>query len=151
MTDDERTAMRRSLAHYKAEIKAELARLEAASSAKEVAGKSIGKHGLVYITMIASLGIIASLYLEEAKIAAVMGLLGSSLTALISMLSNIAGATDKEEKPEFSVINQLIEKLDRLDKAEPPMSVDVEGGNVTVKRGDDVITSNADNPKRKGQ
>lgn len=151
MTDDERTAMRRSLAHYKAEIKAELARLEAASSAKEVAGKSIGKHGLVYITMIASLGIIASLYLEEAKIAAVMGLLGSSLTALISMLSNIAGATDKEEKPEFSVINQLIEKLDRLDKTEPPMSVDVEGGNVTVKRGDDVITSNADNPKRKGQ
>ena len=151
MTDDERTAMRRSLAHYKAEIKAELARLEAASSAKEVAGKSIGKHGLVYITMIASLGIIASLYLEEAKIAAVMGLLGSSLTALISMLSNIAGATDKEEKPEFSVINQLIEKLDRLDKTEPPMSVDVEGGNVTVKRGDDVITSNADNPKKKGQ
>ena len=151
MTDDERTAMRRSLAHYKAEIKAELARLEAASSAKEVAGKSIGKHGLVYITMIASLGIIASLYLEEAKIAAVMGLLGSSLTALISMLSNIAGATDKEEKPEFSVINQLIEKLDRLDKTEPPMSVDVEGGNVTVKRGDDVITSNADNPKGKGQ
>ena len=47
MTDDERKAVRRSLAHYKAEIKAELARLEAASSAKEVAGKSIGKHGLV--------------------------------------------------------------------------------------------------------
>jgi hypothetical protein len=151
MTDDERTAVRRSLAHYKAEIKAELARLEAASSAKEVAGKSIGKHGLVYITMIASLGIIASLYLEEAKIAAVMGLLGSSLTALISMLSNIAGATDKEEKPEFAVINQLIEKLDKLDREEQPMSVDVEGGNVTVKRGDDVITSNADNPKKKGQ
>ena len=151
MTDDERTAVRRSLAHYKAEIKAELARLEAASSAKEVAGKSIGKHGLVYITMIASLGIIASLYLEEAKIAAVMGLLGSSLTALISMLSNIAGATDKEEKPEFAVINQLIEKLDKLDREEQPMSVDVEGGNVTVKRGDDVITSSADNPKKKGQ
>ena len=151
MTDEERKTMRRSLAHYKAEIKAELARLEAASSAKEVAGKSIGKHGLVYITMIASLGIIASLYLEEAKIAAVMGLLGSSLTALISMLSNIAGATDKEEKPEFAVINQLIEKLDKLDREEQPMSVDVEGGNVTVKRGDDVITSSADNPKKKGQ
>ena len=151
MTVEERKTIRRSLAHYKAEIKAELARLEAASSAKEVAGKSIGKHGLVYITMIASLGIIASLYLEEAKIAAVMGLLGSSLTALISMLSNIAGATDKEEKPEFAVINQLIEKLDKLDREEQPMSVDVEGGNVTVKRGDDVITSSADNPKKKGQ
>ena len=100
--------------------------------------------------MIASLGIIASLYLEEAKIAAVMGLLGSSLTALISMLSNIAGATDKEEKPEFAVINQLIEKLDKLDREEQPMSVDVEGGNVTVKRGDDVITSSADNPKKRG-
>ena len=150
MTDDERKTMRRSLAHYKAEIKAELQRLEAQSTAKDVAGKSIGKHGLPYITAIVVIGVLASLYLEEAKIAAVMGLLGSSLTALISMLSNISGATVKEEKPEFGVINQLIEKLDRLDRAEPPMQVDVEGGNVTVKRGDDVIRSNSQNKQQKG-
>jgi hypothetical protein len=147
MVDEERQKIRRSLAHYKAEIKAELQRLEAQSTAKDVAGKSIGKHGLPYITSIVVIGVVASLYLEEAKIAAVMGLLGSSLTALISMLSNISGATVKEEKPEFGVINQLIEKLDRLDRAEPPMQVDVEGGNVTVKRGDDVISTSNNEDK----
>ena len=147
MVDEERQKIRRSLAHYKAEIKAELQRLEAQSTAKYVAGKSIGKHGLPYITTIVVIGVLASLYLEEAKIAAVMGLLGSSLTALISMLSNISGATVKEEKPEFGVINQLIEKLDRLDRAEPPMQVDVEGGNVTVKRGDDVISTSNNEDK----
>jgi len=146
--DETRAKLRRVLAYYKEEVKAELARLEAASSAKEVAGKSIGKHGLIYITAIASLGIIASLYLEEAKIAAVMGLLGSSLTALISMLSNIAGATDKQEKPEFAVINQLIEKLDRLDREEQPMRVDVDGGNVVVRRGEDVIRSSTEGKKK---
>lgn len=135
----EQEAITNTLAYYKQQLKAELLRLEAQSSAKEVAGKSIGKNGLFYITTIVVIGVAASLYLEEAKIAAVMGLLGSSLTALISMLSNISGATPKEEKPEFAVINQLIDKLDRLDRDEPPMRVDVDGGNVTVKRGDDVI------------
>lgn len=135
----------------KTNLKAELAKLEAQSTAKDVAGKSIGKHGLVYITVIVCLGVIASLYLEENKIAAVMGLLGSSLTALISMLASIAGATEKQDKPEFAVINKLIEKLDRLDRVEPPMQVDVEGGNVTVKRGDDVIRSNGGEPNGKGK
>jgi len=36
----------------KVQIKAELQRLEANSSAKDVAGKAIGKHGLAYITII---------------------------------------------------------------------------------------------------
>lgn len=146
MTDEER----KSLAMYKAEIRAELQRLEAQSTAKDVAGKSIGKNGLAYITAIVVIGVAASLYLEQEKIAAVMGLLGSSLTALISMLSNISGAVEKQEKPEFAVINKLIEKLDRLDRAEPPMQVDVEGGNVTVKRGDDVIRSSSDNQQKGG-
>jgi len=137
MTEEEK----RNLAFYKAEIRAELQRLEAQSTAKDVAGKSIGKHGLGYITAIVVIGVAASLYLEQEKIAAVMGLLGSSLTALISMLSNISGATPKEEKPEFAVINKLIEKLDKLDRDEPPMRVDVDGGNVTVKRGDDIVST----------
>ena len=147
MTDEER----KSLAMYKAEIRAELQRLEAQSTAKDVAGKSIGKHGLGYITAIVVIGVAASLYLEQEKIAAVMGLLGSSLTALISMLSNISGAVEKQEKPEFAVINKLIEKLDKLDRTEPPMQVDVEGGNVTVKRGDDVIRSSSDNQQKAGK
>lgn len=123
----------------RAQAQAELNRLEAESSAKEVAGKAIGKDGLKYITAIVLIGVVASLFLEGDKIAAVMGLLGASLTALISMLNGIAGATEKEEKPEFAVINELISKLDKLDRKEQPMRVDVEDGHVTVTKGDDVV------------
>ena len=107
-------------------------------SAKEVAGKSIGRWGLFCITIILIIGVGASMFLEESKMAAVMGLLGASLTALISMMNGIAGATPKQEKPEFQVIQHLIDKLDRLDRQEPPMRVTVEGDRVTVAKGDDV-------------
>ena len=124
---------------FKLKVKAELSQLEAQSSAKEVAGKAIGKHGLAYITVIVVIGVASSLVLEGEKIAAVMGLLGASLTALISMLNGIAGASEKEEKPEFAVIKELIGKLDKLDRKELPMRVDVEGEHVTVTKGDDVV------------
>ena len=124
---------------FKAEVQAELNRLEAQYSAKDVAGKAIGKHGLAYITVIVVIGVLSSLALDSDKIAAVMGLLGASLTALISMLNGIAGATVKEEKPEFAVIKELIGKLDKLDRKEQPMRVDVEGYHVTVTKGDDVV------------
>lgn len=129
------------LAVFKAQAQAELNRLEANSSAKEVAGKAIGKHGLAYITSIVVIGVVASVFLEENKIAAVMGLLGAALTALISMLNGIAGATPKQDKPEFEVMKQLIDKLDRLDRQEAPMRVDVEDGKVTVRKGDDMVTA----------
>ena len=129
------------LAVFKAQAKAELNRLEAQSSAKEVAGKAIGKHGLAYITAIVVVGVGASLALEESKIAAVIGLVSAALTALISMLNGIAGASPKQEKPEFEIMRQLIDKLDRLDKPEQPMRVDVEGDKVTVRKGDDVVTA----------
>jgi len=126
---------------FKAQALAELNRLEANSTAKEVAGKAIGKHGLAYITAIVVIGVAASIVLENEKIAAVMGLLGAALTALISMLNGIAGATPKQEKPEFEVIKNLIDKLDKLDKQEQPMKVTVEGTRVTVTKGDDVVTA----------
>ena len=125
----------------KAQAKAELQRLEANSPAKEVAGKAIGKHGLFYITLIVVIGVGASIVLENEKIAAVMGLLGAALTALISMLNGIAGATPKQDKPEFEVIRNLIERLDKLDRKEPPMKVDVTEGRVTVTKGDDIVTT----------
>lgn len=114
--------------------------LEAQQTAKEVAGKSIGKQGLFYITLIVVIGVISSLYLDEAKIAAVMGLLGSSLVALISMLNGIAGATPKQEKPEFEIMKQLIERLDRMADRDP-MSVDIDGDKVTVRKGDNEVTT----------
>lgn len=121
-----------------AQAKVELAKMEANSSAKDVAGKAIGKHGLFYITLIVVIGVISSLYLEADKIAAVMGLLGASLTALISMLNGIAGATPKQDKPEFDVMRQLIERLDGMADRDP-MSVEVEGDRVTVRKGDNEV------------
>lgn len=131
------------IAMLKAQARAELNRLEADAPAKEVAGKAIGRHGLAYITAIVVVGVGASLMLEESKIAAVIGLVSAALTALISMLNGIAGANPKQERPEFEVMKQLIDKLDRLDRQEQPMRVDVEGDKVTVRKGDDVITTGA--------
>lgn len=128
----------------KAQARAELNRLEAGSPAKEVAGKAIGKYGLAYITAIVLVGVIASLFLEESKIAAVIGLVSAALTALIAMLNGIAGANPKQERPEFEVMKQLIDKLDKLDRQEQPMRVDVEGDRVTVRKGDDVVTARKD-------
>lgn len=132
---------KQDLAMFKEQVRAELGRLEAQSPAKDVAGRAIGKHGLAYITAIVVVGVGASLMLEESKIAAVIGLVSAALTALISMLNGIAGANPKQEKPEFEVMRQLIDKLDRLDRKEPPMSVTVEGDKVTVTKGDDTITT----------
>ena len=104
-------------------------------TAKEVAGKAIGRHGLIYITIIVAMGVGASIVLEEGKMAAVMGLLGASLTALISMLNGVAGASPKQDKPEFEIMKQLIERLDRMADRDP-MSVAVDGEKVLVKKGD---------------
>ena len=129
------------LAVLKAQAKIRLEELKAQDSAKEVAGKAIGEDGLLYIFLIVIVGVGASLFLEGEKIAAVMGLLGASLTALIQMLNGIAGTAPKQEKPEFEVIKDLITRLDKLDRAEPPMQVDVEGSKVTVKKGADIVTA----------
>ena len=133
--------IRQQIARLKAEAEVELRRLEAQAPAKEVAGKAIGRHGLFYITLIVIIGVVSSLYLESDKIAAVIGLLGASLTDLISMLNGIAGDSPKQEKPEFEVMKQLIDKLDRLDRQEQPMKVDVTEGRVTVTKGEDQITT----------
>ena len=133
--------LHQQIALLKAQAKAELNRLEAQSTAKEVAGKAIGKHGLAYITAIVVVGVGASLALEESKIAAVIGLVSAALTALISMLNGIAGASPKQDKPEFEIMRQLIDKLDRLDRQEAAMKVEVEDGKVTVRKGEDMVTT----------
>jgi hypothetical protein len=130
----------KDLKRAKIDIRAELNRLDAQQNAKEVAGKSIGRYGLFYITLIVVIGVLASLELAEGKMAAVMGLLGASLTALISMLNNIAGATPKQERPEFEVMKQLIDRLDRMADRDP-MSVTVDGDKVTVKKGENTMES----------
>lgn len=131
----------KQIALIKAQAIVELNKLEATSPAKDVAGRAIGKHGLAYITLIVVIGVGASILLDNEKIAAVMGLLGASLTALISMLNGIAGATAKQEKPEFEVIRDLINRLDKLDRQELPMKVSVDGDRVSITKGDDQITT----------
>jgi hypothetical protein len=137
----EEATLKHELAVIKAQAEVELKKLHAENSAKEIAGKAIGEGGLFYITLIITIGVGASIVLEADKIAAVMGLLGAALTALISMLNGIAGANPKQERPEFEVMKQLIDKLDKLDRKEQPMKVTVEGDKVTVAKGDDTITT----------
>ncbi len=133
--------LKHEISVLKTQAQVELQRLHAQSTAKEVAGKAIGEGGLFYITLIIAIGVGASLALDESKIAAVMGLLGAALTALISMLNGIAGASPKQDKPEFEVIKNLIDKLDKLDREEQPMRVDVVGDKVTVTKGADKVSA----------
>jgi len=114
---------------------------EQLETAKEVAGKSIGKHGLAYITAIILIAVGASIFLDSSKIAAVIGMAGGALMAIINMMNGVAGTTEKEEKPEFQVIQQLIQRLDHLADKEPPMSVTVDGDKVTVTKGQDTIST----------
>lgn len=122
------------------DAEAEFRRLEIAASAKDVAGKAIGRWGLLCITIIVLIGVGASIVLEENKIAAVMGLLGASLTALISMLNGIAGASPKQDKPEFEIMRELIARLDRMADRDP-MTVNVDGEKVTVRKGNNEINT----------
>ena len=103
---------------------------------------AIGKWGLFCITVIVLIGVGASLKLDESKIAAVIGLVSAALTALIAMLNGIAGASPKQEKPEFEVIKSLIEKLDR---DEHPMTVDVKDNQVVVTKGHHTINAERKN------
>lgn len=133
--DNLRAGDRIHLIRVQADI--ELDKLEANAPAKEVASKSIGKYGLFYITLIICIGVGSSYFLSETAITAVMTMVGGALVALIQMLQGITGTANKEEKPEFKVINDLIQRLDRQ---EAPMRVDVEEGKVTVSKGDDTTT-----------
>jgi sulfur carrier protein ThiS len=67
-----------------------------------------------------------------------MTMVGGALVALINMMNGIAGTVEKQEKPEFKVIQDLV---DRLDQKEPPMAVTVDGEKVTVTKGSDSITT----------
>ena len=112
-----------------------------AETAKEVAGKSIGRFGLFYITLIVLIGVGSSYFLSDQAITAVMTMVGGALVALINMMNGIAGTAEKQEKPEFKVIQTLIDKLARLDKPEQPMKVTVQGDKVTVTKGEDTVTA----------
>lgn len=132
--------LRREIELIRAQAELKLRELEAQSPAKDVAGRVIGKQGLFYIAVMLLMVIVASVMLDKDKIAAVTGLLGAALMAVISMVSGVAGANPKQERPEFEVIRELIQRLDRLSDKEP-MRVDVADGRVTVTKGEDSVTT----------
>ncbi len=127
---------------WKDKLEAELQRIMLQQSAREVAGKEIGKNGLPYITGIVLIGVVSSYFLEPQAITAVMTVIGAALMAIIGMLSGITGTLEKPDRPEFDVIKILIEKLDLLaQKEQPRMSVDVDKEHVTIQKGEDRIVA----------
>lgn len=114
--------------------------LEAKADARNVAGKSIGKYGLAYITAILLAAIVASKYLSTEALSAIMAPIGGALTAIIAMLQGIAGT--REEPPEIEIIRSLVTMVDRIaaDK-DNDMTVDVDRDKVSVQRRGNLITS----------
>lgn len=107
-------------------------------SAKEIAGKHLGKHAINYITILVVIGVVSSLTLEGGALTAVIGMVSTAAMALIGIIQHIVGDKEKEDRPELEIIHKLIEKMD---KEEDGMSVDVTDGNVVVKKGKDTITT----------
>lgn len=108
-------------------------------SAKEIASKHLGKNAINYITLLVLIGVVSSMFLDSSVLPAVIGLVATSSMALIGILQHIVGAKDKEDKPEITIIKELITEVSK-DKTEP-MKVDVENGRVTVSKGKDIITN----------
>lgn len=122
----------------------ELRKMEQANSAKEVASKYIGKSAVPWIVLLVIVGVVSSAFLPSESLPAVIGLVSTAVMALITMLASITGTKEKEEKPEFKVINELINKLDAATAPEP-MSVVVDKEKVTVSKGNHTMTSHRDN------
>lgn len=119
-----------NLLREKARLRVSL--IHARQTSQEVAGKVIGRQALYFITVIIIVGVVASIYLDEQKLAAVIGLVSAALTALISMAN---GIVNKDKLPEVEVEPQLpIEP-------EPPVTVNVSKGKVDIQTKDSrVIT-----------
>lgn len=78
----------------------ELQKLEATSSAKEVASKYIGKTAIPWIALLVIVGVAASAFLPTEALPAVIGLVSTAVMALISMLSGITGSKDQPKVEE---------------------------------------------------
>ncbi len=118
--------------------KIEIDKIYAASTAKEIASKHLGKHAINYITILVVIGVISSTHLEGGALTAVIGLVSTAAMALIGILQHIVGAKEIEAKPEIEIIKSLISQLS--DKNDP-MQVDVTDTDVTVTKGESKVTT----------
>lgn len=142
MTPEEK----QDLAMLKTQAIIELKKMEQTNSAKEVASKYIGKSAIPWIVLLVIVGVVSSAFLPSESLPAVIGLVSTAVMALITMLASITGTKEKEEKPEFKVINELINKLDAATVPEP-MSVVVDKDKVTVNKGNATMTSHREDDK----
>ena len=110
-------------------------------TAKEAASRFIGYVGLPAIVAVIGLVIYSASNLSAEALTPIVGMASGVIMALIAMLTGITGTKDKEEKPEFKVITDLIT---RLDQKEAPMEVKVDGDKVTVAKGHDTVTMKKD-------
>jgi hypothetical protein len=110
-------------------------------TAREAASRVIGKWGVPAILLIIGMLMLSAFVLSTEALTPIVGLISAVTMALISLLVGITGTKDKEEKPEFKVISDLIE---RLNEKEAPMKVTVDGDKVTVSKGHDTVTMNKD-------
>ena len=117
----------------------EIDKINAKSSAKDIASKHLGKHAINYITILVIIGVISSTHLEGGALTAVIGLVSTAAMAMIGILQHIVGAKPKEEKPELEIIKSLIKELS--DKEDDPMQVDVTDTDVTVTKGESKVTA----------
>lgn len=122
----------------KTQARIELDKLEAQATAKEVAAKAIGKDAVMWIVLLVVIGVVSSAFLPSESLPAVIGLVATATMALIQMVNGIVNEAKTPEKPEITIIKELIA---RLDQKEPAMRVDVGDGRVTVSKGDDTITT----------
>lgn len=123
----------------KTQAKIELQKLEAQASAKEVAAKAIGEEAVVWIFLLVLVGVASAAFLPSDSLPAVIGLVATATMALIQMVNGIVNEAKTPEKPEITIIKELIARLDKDD----PMQVDVNGDKVTVTKGLDKITTGA--------
>ena len=116
----------------------ELKKIEAESTAKEVASKYIGKTAIPWIVLLVVVGVVASAFLSSESLPAVIGLVSTAVMALITMLAGITGTKEKEEKPEFEIISSLIKNLE---DSKENLSVTIDKDKVTVTKGENKVTS----------
>ena len=134
--DEDKQKLDLQLVKVQADI--DMKKLESQSTAKEVASKYIGKTAVPWIVLLVIVGVAASTFLSIEALPAVVGLVSTAVMAMIGMLTNITGTKEKEEKPEFKIIQDLIRQLDESNE---PMSVVVDGDKVTVTKGNSTITT----------
>jgi hypothetical protein len=117
-------------------LEGELRRVESGSTAKEVASKYIGKSAIPWIVLLVVVGVVSSRFLPTESLPAVIGLVSTAVMALITMLAGITGTKEKEDKPEIEIIKSLIKQLDAAREA---MNVEIDGDNVTIAKGENVM------------